>query len=92
MHARQTAANHPLSEKKIMNINISVATTFTKSGIVCAIKVSIFSIFCSIVFFIAPVEDPFKKPKDNRPICSDNLTRNPYNIRKAATCEAISAT
>jgi len=41
------------------NISTTVATTFTMSGIVWAMKFSIFSMFCSIVFLMAPVEVPF---------------------------------
>lgn len=58
--ARQTAASQPSSEKKMANISAIVATTLTMSGIVWAMKFSIFSIFCSIVFLIAPVEVPFR--------------------------------
>lgn len=50
IQARQIAANQPLSEKKITNMKITVTATFTMSGIVWAMKDSIFSIFCSIVF------------------------------------------
>ena len=57
--ARPTAASHPSSEKKMANISTTVATTFTMSGIVWAMKFSIFSMFCSIVFLMAPVEVPF---------------------------------
>ena len=73
----QMAAIHPFSEKKMINISTTVASTLTKSGIVCATKFSIFSIFCSIVFLIAPVEVPFRYPSESRPICSDKRMRNP---------------
>lgn len=54
--ARQTAVSHVSSEKKMTSITTTVATTFTKSGIVWAMNPSIFSMFCSIVFLMAPVE------------------------------------
>ena len=82
IQARQIAANQPLSEKKITNMKITVTATFTMSGIVWAMKDSIFSIFCSIVFL--------RNPRDNFPICSDSFTRSPYKMRKAATCDAMS--
>ena len=90
IQARQIAANQPLSEKKITNMKITVTATFTMSGIVWAMKDSIFSIFCSIVFLIAPVEVSLRNPRDNFPICSDSFTRSPYKMRKAATCDAMS--
>ncbi len=58
--AKQTPASHPSSEKKMRNITTTVAITFTKSGIVWAMKFSIFSTFCSIVFLMAPVDVPFR--------------------------------
>ena len=37
--------NHTFNEKKMTNITATVAITFTKSGIVCAMNPSIFSMF-----------------------------------------------
>jgi len=87
MHSKAVTAIQPFREKKMVNINIMVARTFTRSGIVWAMKCSIFSMFCSISFFIAPVEVEFRKPRDNPPICEDTLTFNPYRMRKAAMCD-----
>jgi len=88
---RHTKASHTSSEKKTASITATVATTFTKSGIVWAIKPSIFSTFCSIVFLMAPVEVLLRYPSGSLPICSDRRTRKPYRIRKAATWEDIRA-
>ena len=89
--ARQTTVSHTSKEKKMTSITATVATTLTKSGMVWAMKPSIFSMFWSIAFLMAPVEVLFKYPKGSFPICSDRRTRNPYRMRKAATWEDIRA-
>ena len=89
--ARQTTVSHTSNEKKMTSMTATVATTLTKSGMVWAMNPSIFSIFWSIVFLMAPVEVLFRYPNGSLPICSDKRTRNPYKIRNAATCEDIRA-
>ena len=89
--AKHTTVSHTSSEKKMTSITTTVAITLTKSGMVWAMKPSIFSIFWSIVFLMAPVEVLFRYPNGSLPICSDKRTRNPYKIRNAATCEDIRA-
>ena len=80
---RQIAAIHPFREKKIINIRVTVANTFTRSGMVWAMKFSIFSTFCSIIFLMLPVDVLFRYPNDKRPMCSDSLIRSPYRIRES---------
>ena len=89
--ARQTTVSHTSNEKKMTSMTTTVATTFTKSGMVWAMNPSIFSMFWSMVFLMAPVEVLFRYPNGSLPMCSDRRTRNPYRMRNAATCEDINA-
>ena len=88
---RQTTVSHTSKEKKMTSMTATVATTLTKSGMVWAMNPSIFSMFWSIVFLIAPVDVLFRYPNGSLPMCSDKRTRNPYKIRNAATWEDIRA-
>ena len=89
MHAKAVKAIHPFSEKKMMNMKMIVVRAFTISGMVWAMKCSIFSTFCSIIFFTYPTDVEFRYPSDNCPRCSERLIFNPYKIRKAAIWEDI---
>ena len=77
---RQTAAIHAFSEKNIVNITATVAATLTMSGMVCAMNPSTFSMFWSMVFFIAPVDVPLRKPSGSLPIWSASLTLIPKRM------------
>ena len=54
------SASQALRDRKMASVTATVATMPTRSGMVWAMKVSIFSTFCSIVFLMAPVVVPFR--------------------------------